>query len=129
MKKPKLIILILLIGVPGAMFLARLILAPVAATAEASRDDYIAYELRGELLRLYQKRYVYPKSLDQVWSDPDFQQILKASFIPEDRTNAFSYHSTGQGYEFTFTNGGNLVIERGSNGVPTREVVKLEMKD
>lgn len=119
--KPKIIILTLLLGVPGAMFLARLILAPVVVTAESSRDNYIAAELRAELLRIYQKRYVYPESLGPVWSD-----LLQDTFIPAERTNAFSYQSTGQTYEFSFTNGGNLIIDRGINGAASREVVKLE---
>jgi len=122
--KPKIIILSLLLGVPAAMFLARLILSPVVVTAESSRDNYIAAELRAELLRIYQRRYVYPESLDSIWGD-----LLKDSLIPEDRTNAFAYHSTGPAYEFSFTNSGNLIIERGSNGAASREVVKLETAD
>ena len=108
------------------MFLARSILAPVNATAGATRDNYIAAELRAELQRLYQNRYAYPDSLDKVWNDPEFQQILKTSLISEDRREIFSYRSTGPTYEFTFTNGGHLIIERGVTGVPSRETVKLE---
>jgi len=124
--KAKIIILILLLGVPGGMFLARLILAPVNEMAASSRDDYIAAELRAELLRIYQKRYVYPDSLDKIWNDPEFQQILKVSLIAKDRSGAFTYQSGGGTYEFSFTNSGNLIIERGTNGVASREVVKLE---
>jgi hypothetical protein len=124
--KPKIILLSLLIGLPGSMFLARMVLTPVAATAGATRDNYIAAELRAELQRLYQNRHVYPTSLDKIWNDPEFQQILKTSLISEDRREIFSYRSTGTTYEFTFTNGAHLVIERGLNGVPSRESVKLE---
>jgi len=60
-----------------------------------------------------------------MWNDPEFIAILNASLLPLDRSNAFSYVSTGDSYELTFTNRDNLVIERGTRGAPTRDVVKL----
>ena len=124
--KPKIVILVLLVSVPLAMILARYVLAPMNVMAESNRDDYIAAELRAELLRIYQKRFVYPEKLEQIWNDPEFQDILKASFVTEDRSQAFSYQSSGATYEFRFTNAGRLIIERGENGAASREVVKLE---
>lgn len=123
--KTKVVIISLLLGVPAAMFLARVILAPVNVSAKSTRDDFVAAELRAELIRIYQKRHAYPRNLDRVWSDPEFQDILKLSFITDDRSAAFAYQSTGDTYEFRFTNSGKLVIERGAGGVPSREVVKL----
>lgn len=124
--KSKVIIISLLVGVPGAMFVARQVLVPVNVAAKSTRDEFIAAELRAELLRIYQKRYAYPTNLDSVLNDPEFREILKMSFITDDRSGAFSYESTGDSYEFRFTNSGKLIIERGTAGVASRETVKLE---
>ncbi|HKQ37753.1 MAG TPA: hypothetical protein VJ063_06715 [Verrucomicrobiae bacterium] len=123
--KRKIIIFSLLLGVPGAMVLSRLILQPVNVAAGSVRDDQIAAELRAELARIYLKRYTYPATLDVVWNDPEFTAILDQSFLPTDRTNVFTYASNGETYEFSFTNGNKLVVERGIRGIPSREVVKL----
>lgn len=124
--KPKVLIAVLLVSVPAALILARLVVAPAKAIAEATRDDYIASELRSELQRIYQKRYAYPRTLETVWNDPEFQQILKTSLVTEDRSHVFVYDSTGSSYEFRFTNGTRLVIERGDHGAPSREVIDLQ---
>jgi hypothetical protein len=123
--KSKIIILALLLGVPAAMFLAKQVLTPVNVIAKSTSDEFVAAELRAELLRIYQKRYAYPTNLDSIWNDPEFKQILQMSFLTEDRSGAFAYESTGSDYEFRFTNGAKLVIERGTAGVASREVVKL----
>lgn len=107
------------------MVLSRLILQPVTVAAGAVRDDQIAAELRAELSRIYLKRYAYPPTLDLMWNDPEFIAILEQSFLPTDRTNVFTYSSNGETYEFSFTNGTKLVVERGIRGIPSREVVKL----
>ena len=123
--KRKVIILSLLLGIPGAMVLSRFIVQPVNVTAGTVRDEQIATELRSELSRVYLKRYAYPQTLDVLWNDPEFIGILEQSFLPTDRTNVFTYASNGETYEFTFTNGNKLVVERGIRGIPSREVVKL----
>src|SRR5687767_6504735 len=92
--KSKVVIVSLLLGVPAAMILARIALAPVNVAAGSIRDDFVAAELRAELLRRYQKRQAYPDNLEKVWNDPEFQEILKMSFITDDRSAAFSYEST-----------------------------------
>ena len=124
--KSRIILLVLLLGVPGAMFLARQILGPVNVIARSTSDEFVAAELRAELLRIYQKRYAYPTNLDSVWNDPEFKQILQMSFVTEDRSGSFDYESTGPDYEFKFTNGAKLVIERGTRGVASRESVQLK---
>jgi len=123
--KRKIIIFILLIGIPVALIIAHRIVQPVNVTAGTVRDDQIAAELRAELSRIYLKRYAYPATLDPLWNDPEFIAILESSFLPTDRTNVFTYASSGETYEFTFTNGNKLVVERGIRGLPSREVVKL----
>ena len=123
--KLKIIILILLIGVPGAMFLARRVLIPVNVEASTLRDEQVAAELRSELSRIYLKRYAYPPTLDRVWSDADFIATLEQSFLPTDRTNVFTYASNGETYELKFTNGNKVVIERGIRGIPSRDVIKV----
>ena len=123
--KRKIIILSLLLGVPGAMFLAHVILRPVNVAASSVRDDQIAAELRSELSRIYLKRFAYPATLDGVWSDPEFIAILDQSFLPTDRSDVFNYTGNGETYEFTFTNGSKLVVERGIRGIPSRDVVKV----
>src|SRR4051812_23668475 len=92
--KRKIIILSLLLGVPGAMFLAHSVLRPVNVAAKSVQDDQIGAELRSELSRIYLKRYAYPATLDGIWNDPEFITILNTSFLPQDRSNAFSYIST-----------------------------------
>ena len=124
--KSKILLLVLLLGVPGAMFLARQVLVPVNTTARSISDEFVAAELRAELLRIYQKRYAYPTNLDSLWNDPEFKQILQMSFVMEDRSGAFAYESTGPDYEFRFTNGTKLIIERGTRGVASREVMQLK---
>ena len=123
--KRKIIILILLLSIPAAMFIASRVLRPVNVTASSVRDDQIAAELRAELSRIYLKRFAYPASLDGVWTDPDFTAILEQAFLPTDRTDVFHYTSNGETYEITFTNGNKLVIERGIRGIPSRDVVKV----
>jgi len=123
--KRKILILILLFGIPGAMILAHFVLRPVNVSASSVRDDQIAAELRAELSRIYLKRFAYPKTLDTVWNDPDFIGILELSFLPTDRSSSFTYASDGETYEVTYTNGNKLVIERGIRGIPSRDVVKV----
>jgi len=107
------------------MVLSRFILQPVNVTAASIRDDQIAAELRSELSRIYLKRYAYPLTLDSVWNDPEFIATLDQSFLPTDRSNVFTYGSSGEMYEFVFTNGNKVVVERGIRGIPSREVVKV----
>jgi len=123
--KRKIIILSLLLGVPAALVVSRFILQPVNVAAASARDDQIAAELRAELSRIYLKRYAYPAALDVLWNDPEFIGILEQSFLPTDRTNVFTYGSSGETYEFTFTNGNKLVVERGIRGIPSRVIVNF----
>lgn len=124
--KRKVIILSLLLGVPGAMFITHLVLKPMNVAAKSVQDDQIAAELRMELSRIYSKRYSYPATLDGIWSDPEFMAILNTSFLPQDRSNAFTYVSTGDSYELTFTNGDKMVVERATRGAPSRDVVNVK---
>lgn len=123
--KLKIIILSLLLGVSVALILSRVMLKPVNVAAGAVRDDQIATELRSELSRIYLKKFSYPSTLEDVWSDPEFIAILEQSFLPTDRANVFAYTSNGETYEFVFTNGNRVVVERGIRGIPSRVVAKV----